>query len=309
MSVESTGYRPWRGQRRGALLRFLPMARGGLLLLVRRKLFWFLLALGLMNFVFHAGVVYLFTEVASQFNLESDELRKKLPPALSRMAFTGTGRAYQTFIFSQNIVLMLLLGFAGVVTVSNDFRHRALSFYLSKPIGKIHFFLGKLLPIAVLAAGLTLLPALALFAEYGAFTRSFDYWREHARVFWAILASGALVCIVTSTLILGIAAWFRRATPTLLAWSGVFVLLPIISNLVRRQVQRVVGYEKAWYCGLLNVWHDLRWISRALFGDEPDSDPDRYMNRLAWALAVLGLLVLLSLLAFWRRVRATEVVK
>jgi ABC-type transport system involved in multi-copper enzyme maturation permease subunit len=273
----------------------------GLATLIRRRLFRLFLLLGLSNFLFNFAVIYLLTEARLQLARQGMEL----PPFVHSFLFTETGSSYADFIFGQSTVVMLMLAYAGTSLVGDDFRHRSLSFYLSKPIGKIHYFLGKFLAAFALAAALTLLPALALFVEYGAFTDSLAYWRSHARVFFAIVASGTLVSVASSVLILGVASWCRRTVPILIVWGGLFVFLPLVARMLRTRFQAEWGYERAWYFGLLDFWTNLRWISNVFYGIRPE----RYGERLGWSLGVLALWMLLALFLFWRRIQATEVVR
>ncbi len=65
-------------------------------------------------------------------------------------------------------MVMIVLALAGSVLIGNDFRYGSLRVaYLSKPLSRRHYLLGKGLAVAVFINLLTTLPALALFVEYG----------------------------------------------------------------------------------------------------------------------------------------------
>ena len=53
---------------------------------------------------------------------------------------------------------MIVLALAGAVLVGNDFHHGSLPFYLSKPIGRWHYVLGKCLAAGLFVNLLTTLP-------------------------------------------------------------------------------------------------------------------------------------------------------
>jgi hypothetical protein len=298
------GYRPLAlpggpGARRPGFFRWWPIARTGMGLVFSYRLLWLFFLLGLANFLFYSAIVYFVAEV------EVELVRRGvgLPPFVKKFIFTGTGKSYRDFIFGQGTVVMLFLAFAGSVLVGGEFRSRAVAFYLSKPIGKLHYLLGKLAAASGLAALITLAPALVLFLEYGAFTESLDYFIENQRILWAILAYGAVVSVATSVVLLGIAALLQRMIAVLAAWGAIFVFLPLVA-LTLKEIGERAGVDH-WGWDLLSFWKLLWWISDAFFL----VDVDVPEGRLWCSLGVLSLWVALSLGIFWRRVRAVEVVR
>jgi ABC-2 type transport system permease protein len=298
MAIEALGYRPWRGVRRSQLLRFWPIARKGLYLVFKKRVFRVFLVLGLLNFLFLSAVIYLQAQVEGKIG------SRMFPRMREAFPFTGAGEAYQDFIYRQGMVVMMMLGLGGGLLVGNDFRSNALPFYLSKPIGKVHYFLGKLAAGAVLAGLLTLAPALALFVQYGAFTESFAYYTENLRLLGAIAAYGGLVSVSSALFILAVASVFKRTVPIILVWGGLFVLLPATVEIIRN-IYQDRGYPEPWRWALLDLWADQRWLARSLFGIHQEV----YAERWPYAALVLGGAALISLVVFWRRIAAYQVVR
>ena len=131
--------RAWEGRRRFAAVRWLPIAREGLRLLLRRKLFWPLYVLCLMNFAFHFAVLYLAAHVAAQ----QEAIAKMFAPFLENFLGGGEGGPFLRFIAGQGFMVMLILAFAGSGIIGADRRHGALLFYLSKPITRLDYLTGK----------------------------------------------------------------------------------------------------------------------------------------------------------------------
>jgi len=266
---------------------------------VRRKIFWAFFALSLLNFTFHSAVIYGITQVRAG---------SRGIPFFERMAkiftFTGTGESYKEFIFSQGLVVMIMLVLAGWFLVGSELRARSLPFYLSRPIGRLEYFLGKLAAASSLAALITLVPAAILFLQYGAFTESLDYYLENLAVLGAIAGYGGLVSVVPAIILLGLWALLRRMVPVIMAWGALFILLPALAGVVRI-VYRERELPDPWQWGLLDIWTDLRWISNVLF----EVREEIYLERWPWAAGALGLACLVSVLAFWRRISAVEVVR
>ncbi len=295
-------YRVWSGKRRPRALRCWSIARTGMMLVFRRKIFWAFLFLGFINFFLHCSLVYLITV---QVKLAAQDVPFALAvPDRLLGNFAETGKGYRDFIFSQGVVLMIMLGFAGAIIVGNDFRFRATAFYLSRPINRADYFLGKLLAVVGIAALLTVIPALVLFLEYGAFSESFAYYVDNVSVLIGIVAYGTLICVVTGTVLLGVASLLEKTIPTLIVWGGIFVFFPIVGNTLRRTFGERGG-DDPWWWGLIDLWSVLRWTANFLFGIRVE----RYSERLPWALGVIGLWVLGSVLVFWWRLRRTEVVR
>ena len=301
------GYRPYTGQLRSG--RWLPLARTGVLLIFRRKIFWLFLVLGLVNFLVYSSMVYFLAQLEAEFKQQG----MMLPPFVRGAVFTGTGRSYRDFISMQNAVVMLFLAFAGSQLIGNDFRYRSISFYLSRPIGKLGYFLGKLCAAVGLTLLITLVPAVVLFVEYGLFTESVEYFRESWRIFLAILGYGTLVSVASSLLILSLAALLQRTVLIGVVWGGVFVFLPMVGDMFRFIGSGPRG--DAWHWALLNYWAVLRWISNCFFGitEEPRRGHESLSHLpaegLPFAIIVLAGWMVLALWLFYKRVKAVEVVR
>jgi len=84
-----------------------------------------------------------------------------------RAHLDGSADTYGNFFFYQGYTVMMVLALAGAIVVGNDLRFGTLPYYLSKPLSRWHYLLGKGLAVAVSVNRLTTLPALVLFAQSG----------------------------------------------------------------------------------------------------------------------------------------------
>jgi hypothetical protein len=268
-------------------------------LVLRRRIFWAFLLLGLANFLFFSSVVY----GIAMYQVEFAQRRWSLPPFLQVFRFSGSATSFRDFISMQATATMLLLAFGSSVLLGNDFRFHAVSFYLSRPVRKLDYFLGKLAAAAGLCALVTLLPAVVLYLEYGLYLESMQYFRDSSRTLLAIIAYGALVSVAVGTLLLGIAAVCRKTILTVVAWGAIFAFLPIVSEIFHHVAERVGA--SSWPARLINLWAVLEWISDAFFGVEREGGA----GRMAAALAVLGAWMAVAVAAFWMRIRGAEVVR
>jgi ABC-2 type transport system permease protein len=219
---------------------------------------------------------------------------------VSQYLVTGAGTAYYEFLHVQMLAIMVVLAYGSVAIVTSDYRAGGLAFYLSKPISKVQYIIGKALSLASLVAVLTLLPALVLFAEYGFFARSLDYWWDNPRILISIIGFSLLLMTVLSLLAFALGVVCRRAAPLLLAWCGVFLILPVVAALLRE----IFDKENAFL--LFNLWRSLAVVGEAMFGVPVRESRQEHVG---WAVAVLVAVSLASSLILLWKVRPVEIVE
>ncbi|MCL4202467.1 MAG: ABC transporter permease subunit [Pirellulaceae bacterium] len=280
-------YRGWSQRLRPAWMACLPLATNGVRLIVRKKLFWLLLALAALNFLFAFATIYLKAQVSA----ENPAISQFVDRVLTSM--TGEGKSFRDFMFAQGTVTMLLLAFAGELLVGGDYRHGGLTFYLSRRIARRHYVIGKLLSISLVVSLTTTVPALILYAEYGLLTDSTSYFRENWRIAVGIVGYGALMALVLSLLLFALASWFPRTVPLVMCWACVFVLLPALGALLRE-----VFDDRRWQ--LLMLWRNIRLLGSWCFGAVT---AERDLLLLPWAVAVVAGVSVVCLLAVLPRVR------
>jgi ABC-type transport system involved in multi-copper enzyme maturation permease subunit len=291
--MDGARYRGWTSRLRPTLFSIWPIAWTGLKLVLRRKLFWLLFGITLINFLFLFATIYL----KAQIRMENPELMRFVDNVLESVS--GTGTTYRDFMAAQGTVTMLMLAFAGEVLVGNDYRHGGLGFYLSRRIGRRHYLLGKLLGIGLLVQLTTTLPALILYFEYGLLTDSVVYFRENARILLGILGYGLVMGVALSLVLFAMAAWLQRTVPLVMGWACLFVLLPVIGAILRN-----VYDDRRWY--LLAFWRDIRLLGSWCFGA---LDPRRDEPMMGGAVAIVVAVCVAAALLAIPRVQAIKVVR
>ena len=301
-------YRPWRGTLRGPLWGALAMGRVGLRLMARRKLFWGLYGLALMIFFFFFYgqylVIWIQQQTATQmisfgaFRIPASELTK----FLDRVHLNGTAHTYGNFIWFQGYISMIALALAGAVLVGNDFHHGSLPFYLSKPIGRRHYVLGKCLGVGAFVNLLTTVPAVVLFVQAGLLHDWQTYYLGHARLLAGIVGYGLALTLTLSLLLVATAVWVRRTVPLVMVWTGVFVL----GRALPAFLVDGANLDPKWR--LLDLWNDLYLTGLWCLGAErhtlrPENQPEYWQGAAACAIVCVA-----SLLYLRRRVQAVEVV-
>ncbi len=291
MEPLGSGYRDWSGRLRPAWFACWPIAWTGVRLVLRRKLFWLLLGLALLDFLFFFATIYL----KAQISVENPAVSQFVDQILSSV--TGAGKTYRDFMFAQGTVTMLVLAFAGELLVGGDYEQGGLTFYLSRAVGRRHYVIGKLLAIALLVAMTTTIPALILFIEYGLLTNSIAYFQENWRIVLGILGYGAIMAVSLSLLLFTLASWLHKNVPLVMSWACIFVLLPAIGEILRRTFD-----DRHWR--LLMFWRNLRLLGSWCFGALSDNDT-RLLTGATWVVLAVWIVCILAILP---RVRAVTVV-
>jgi ABC-2 type transport system permease protein len=303
-------YRPWRGTFRSPAAGVWPIARVALGLLLRRRLFWGCYAVGLLVFAMFFFGQYLLAWAQGQVGegeVEVGGFGRTNPAHLIQLVkfflkVDGSGESYRTFFVYQGYIVVIVLALAGSLVLGNDLRCGSLPFYLSKPLSRWHYLLGKGLAVAVAINLLTTLPALALYVQYG-LLESWDYFRDRADLLFGILAYGLVLTVSLTLLLLALATWLRRTVPLVMAWTTLFFFLQQFSRLL------VDGLRFSPRWRLLDLWNDTTRIGTRLLhvqagAGRPDLQPS--WQEAALVLAGVSLACLVYLV---RRIRAVEIVR
>jgi ABC-2 type transport system permease protein len=282
MPIYDQGYR--RYEARGPLrtLRFWPITREALRLVLSRRAFLGLLVVGWAPFLIRVVQIYVVTRF----------------PEASR-ALPIDGRLFGEYLNLQVFLALFLTIFGGAGLIANDLRTGAILVYLSRPLTRRDYVLGKLSVLLALNASVTLVPALLLYLIGLALApEQYVSWS----LWWiapAIVLHATLICVSVSLLSLAVSSLTKSARIAGLGFFGLFVGLEMARG-VLRNIFEVRGAT------LLSIQADLRGIGSALFGVTPSR-----MDMVDWPAAVLVLLVVAvaCLLLLRARVRAVEIVR
>jgi len=301
-------YRPWKGELNPPVYASWAMARSSLRLLFRRKIFWALYAFALMIFFFFFYgqylVVWIQMQTASQtVNFGAMPVKmSELTKFLDKLNLNGSPHTFGNFIWFEGYVAMIVLALAGAVLVGNDFQYGSLPFYLSKPIGRRHYVLGKMLGIGAFINLLTTIPALLLFIQAGLLYDWQSYYIDNYLLLLGILGYGLLLTVVLSLLLVATAVWVRRTVPLIMIWSGLFVLCHRVANFL----VEVQNLSPLWR--LIDLWNNLYLVGLWLMRADPEAvklgpQPEPWQAALVLAGVCIG-----SMLYLRKRIQAIEIV-
>ncbi|MBA4063557.1 MAG: hypothetical protein C0501_07545 [Isosphaera sp.] len=301
-------YRPWRGEPRGPLAGAAAMARASVKLLLRRRLMWGLFALALLVFFFFFYAQYLVVWITNQLSTETVRFAGipvnvgNLTKFLDRLNLNGTAHTFGNFVWFQGYVLVIVLALAGSVLVGNDFAHGTLPFYLSKPIGRWHYVLGKCLAVGAFVNLLVTLPAALLWVEAGLLFDWKTYYLDNLDLLLGVVGYGLVLTVTLSLLVVATAVLVRRTVPLVMLWMGLFVFGRLLANLLADGLK----WDERWR--LIDLWNDLYLCGLSCLGAEHETVRPAPQPEYWEAWAVVGAVCAGCVWYLRRRVQAVEIV-
>jgi ABC-2 type transport system permease protein len=281
MPVYEQGYRRYEARQPLRPLRFWPITREALRGLLAKKAFLLLLAsawLPALGFLVYLYVVTQFPEVGRQ--LPSD------------------GRVFGRYLEAQQFFVLLSTVFAGAGLIAGDLRSGGILVYLSRPLTRRDYVLGKLGVLLCVQLFVTLVPGLLLYGAALALAPGhFARW-ELAWIGPGIVAQSLLTAFSFSLAALAVSSLVKSARAAGLLFFGGLMALGIVAGMLGAMSRRAEA-------SLLSLPALLRTVGNALFGLS-ERGP-----RLPWSVALLALLLVGAgcLLILRARVRAVEVVR
>ena len=302
-------YRPWRGNFRSAGWSIWPIARISLWMMFRRKIFWGLYGFALLIFLMFFFGQYMLAWAESQTSeqLVRVGLVRTRPAEMigllkEVLRLDGSGQTYRNFFWYQGYMVMIALALAGSILVGNDFQFGSLPFYLSKPIGRWHYLLGKCLAVAIFVHLLTTVPAVILFVQYGLLD-SWSYFSDSFRLLLGILGYGLTLSVCLSLMIVAAATWLRKTVPLIMTWTTFFLFFRLLA------MAMVDGFKYSPRWRLIDLWNNTYIVGNALLGMPHDSLRPSAQPTVLEAGLVLGGLSCICLIYLNLRIRAVEIVR
>jgi ABC-2 type transport system permease protein len=280
MPIYDQGYRRYEAREPLRRVRFWPITREALRLVLAKRAFLGLLAASFIPFVVRVIQIYIVTRVP--------EAGRILPI---------DGRLFGDFLNQQIGFTLLLSIFGASGLVANDLRTGAILVYLSRPLTQRDYVLGKLGVPMALNLAVTLVPGLLLYAA-GLMLAPEQYVKPG--LWWitpAIVVHAFAISLVVSLLTLAVSALSKSGRIAGIAFAAVFLGLEMIRGVLQ------AGFNRR-EAALLSVQADLQAIGATLFGTVAQGVDVRWW----WPLVVLVLLTIGCLAVLHARVRAVEIV-
>jgi len=209
--------------------------------------------------------------------------------------FTVTPQLFQDFLTGQSIfVFLVTIGQAGII--ADDRRANALQLYLSKPLTRLEYITGKLVPPVIWLLFVTWLPAMLLIVVQIVLSGSFSFVRDNLFLLPAITLAAFVRTLLSAFLILALSSLSKSRRFVSVMYAGmVFFTSGMYQSL------RAITGSRAWAAISPGDMVDVitAWVFRA-----------RAQPPLPVPIAVLIVtsLIVVSMVILERRVRAVEIV-
>jgi ABC-2 type transport system permease protein len=278
MPIHDQGYRRYRGGKAPLGRAWGVIATTGLRSLFRSRAFLALLVVSWMQFLIRSVQIY---------------AAANLPQAAM---LAPTAATFRDFFDKQDLFVFILSIYVGAGLVANDRRANALQLYLSKPLTRGEYVLGKLTVLMSSLLLVTGVPALMLLIVQVSFAGSFEFLRHNAQLLPAIVVFSLVETIFVSAIVLALSSLSRSSR-----FVGILYAVLVFFTEAIFGVLRLVTGQSALSGiapgGALEQVGDL--VFRV---------PLRYQTPWPASLVVVALLVALSVLILERRIRAVEIV-
>ncbi|HWW95915.1 MAG TPA: ABC transporter permease subunit [Vicinamibacteria bacterium] len=280
MPIYEQTYRRYEAREPLRAVRFWPITREALRIILARRAFLALLAGSWIPFIVRVVQIYVVTRFP--------EAGRILPV---------DGRLFGEFLNQQIVFTLLLSIFGGAGLIANDLRTGAILVYLSRPLTRRDYVLGKLGVLLALNLSVTLVPGLLLYALALALAPELFLKWSLAWIGPAVVLHSAVVSLSVGLLSLAVSSLSRSARVAGLGFAGLFLGLEVVRGILAQGF----GLRPV---ALLSLRADLRALGAALFG-VAERGPSLPWS---WPAAVLLAVSLLCLVILRSRVRAVEIV-
>ncbi|ADV62692.1 hypothetical protein Isop_2112 [Isosphaera pallida ATCC 43644] len=246
MPIFDQGYQHWEGPRRPRSLRWLTITRSGLvagfrprsvkllglaslapaLLLVIALAVWGLLEQG-------SSLVSFLIPLLRSLRLPTEVLED---PSLIRLPIWSL--AFDRFFRIQNFLWVFLVAAIGPQLISRDLRFNALPLYLSRPLTRFDYVLGKFGMVAVVIGSVTLAPMVLAYVLGVAFSLEASVLTDTFGLLLNATLYCVLIIVIAGLLILAISSLTRNSRYTGLIWIGLWLVSDGVADVLTISVRQ-----------------------------------------------------------------------
>jgi ABC-2 type transport system permease protein len=286
MAVYKRSYRGYSGEITPPWSRFLVLYRFS-----RRTLFRSKVQTGFFVLCFFFPLLCLLGIYANS-HLSAFSFLGQRPPSFLEI----NGSFFSVYLGVQASLAFVLTAFIGPGLVSPDLANGALTLYLSRPLSRTEYVLGKMSVLVITLSWITWIPGLALFFVQASLA-GWQWMWDNAWIAGAIVAGSFVWILVLALAALALSAWVKWRVVAGALLLGVFFLGAGFARAINAVLRTQQGYLVDISQLVSIVWHDLF---------RETSDPPFSVTEASIALLVFTAFCLYLLM---RKVRANEVVR
>jgi ABC-type transport system involved in multi-copper enzyme maturation permease subunit len=277
--IHDQGYRRYAGRREAHGKTWWVIARAGLMERLRERKFLGLLLVAWLPFLVRTVQLY----VASNYS----QAAQLLGP---------TPGLFKEFLQQQGIFVFFVTMYVGSGLIANDRRANALQIYLSKPLTRLDYVVGKLATLLIFLIGITFVPGILLLVMQMMFAGNLTFLKANLFLFPAITAYAAVTVAMAAFSMLALSSLSKSRRFVAVMYAGL-----IFFTAAMYQALRGITGSRAW--AFISPGDVLDVFASVIFRTAGTT-----AIPLPVALLFLVLLMGGSVLVLERRVRGVEVV-
>jgi ABC-2 type transport system permease protein len=278
MPIHDQGYRRYGGDKARKGTGWMVITRAGIRTLFAKRAFLGLLLVAWFPFFVRAVQIY---------------AAANLPQA----AFLApTPEMFRQYLEQQEIFVFFITVYAGAALIANDRRANALQIYLSKPLMRTEYIVGKAAVLFTFLLLVTWVPAILLLFLEVAFKGSFEFVRTNLFLFPAITVASFLQALLATFTMLALSSLSKSSRYVAILFAGINFFTAAVY-----QVLRLITGSSAfsWLSPITSLSQVIDVIFRV---------PPQFATPWQVSLIVVVGLVVVSISILERRVRGVEVV-
>jgi ABC-2 type transport system permease protein len=276
--IHDQSYRHYGGGRAIPGRSWTVIAWAGIKTMIRKRAFLGLLIFGLAPFLVRAVQMW----ISSNY-----------PQAA---ILNPTPETFRQFLEQQDFFVFTITVYVGAGLIANDRRANALQIYLSKPLMRSEYILGKLAVLFTFLALVTFLPAMLLLALKVLFDGNFTFLKSNLFLIPAITVGSLLQVVLASFTMLALSSLSKSARYVGILYVGITFFTSAIYGVL----YMITGSSRVSW---ISIGANLAQVVDVIFRLKP-----RYATPWQVSLLVIVGLVVLSISVLERRVRGVEVV-
>ena len=280
MPIHDQSYRRYGGGRSAGGHAWMVIARAGIRTMLQKRLFLGLLLFSWAPFVVRAVQIYLsstYPQVAAV--LDPDP------------------KMFRDFLEQQDFFVFITTIYVGAGLIAQDRRANALQIYLSKPLMRAEYIVGKAAVLFAFLLLITWVPAMLLLFLQVMFKGSFEFLRNNLFLFPAITLGAFLQALLATFTMLALSSLSKSSRYVGILYAGII----FFSAAVYGAMYAITGGSTT--LSYLSLGANLTQVVDVIF-----RMPPRYATPWPVSLTVLIGLIVLSISILERRVRGVEVV-
>jgi ABC-2 type transport system permease protein len=337
MAIDSTisdlTYRNYDGPMNPPLHRWWVVALSTIKTNIKKPAFWVTFGFMVLIYFIYALVFYFTVNVtgnlAGTMGGANPEQAKEMTERIAPLK--GPSNIYAQFLWlalSQSQFFLFLMTLTiGAGSIAADNQANALLVYLSKPLTRRDYLVGKWMGVFLLLATSYMLPPFLLYLFYVTGYYQQGFLRDHPTMFPKLLLASMIAPMVHTSLIIGLSSWSKNGRSAGAIYAGLYIGLNSLALMFGGQMMHNARLDedamdksdKTIYRTPFTVMnYSISGIGNGLASNLLDTngagrfDPPRlkaiHPNPLP--LGVVGvMLITLPLLAAVKKVRAVEIIK